>query len=293
MSAEGPRGGLRISAVSSMLGIPVPTIRSWERRYSFPSPARTLGKHRRYSVSEIEGLRALRDEITRGRSAREAVEFLQRASAPGGARAEALARSVVKATTHLDPIGVQYALEEAIETLGVEAAIQGVMAPAMREIGDRWKTGQCDVAEEHAATQAVRAWLARHLGTTPPPFRPRAIVLACGPKEQHSIGTEAFAVILARKGWDCRILGAQTPSDSLVKAAGNAEAGGVVVTAQRGATRRSTVVSIRAASAQTRARVFYAGSAFVATSARRGVPGTYLGDDMVEASTIVERTLAR
>ena len=68
---------LPIAAVSSLLGIPVPTIRSWERRYGFPEPARTQGKHRRYSVDEIDQLRMLRDEITRGHCAREAVDIVQ------------------------------------------------------------------------------------------------------------------------------------------------------------------------------------------------------------------------
>src|SRR4051812_27451518 len=64
---------LTISSVSSLLGVPVPTLRSWERRYGFPSPARTNGRHRRYAMDEVELLRALRDEITRGHPAREAV----------------------------------------------------------------------------------------------------------------------------------------------------------------------------------------------------------------------------
>ena len=73
---------MTIAAVSSLLGIPVPTIRSWERRYGFPVPARTQGKHRRYSVDEIDQLRMMRDEITRGHSAREAVDIVQAATRP-------------------------------------------------------------------------------------------------------------------------------------------------------------------------------------------------------------------
>ena len=40
--------GMRIATVSKLLGVPVPTIRSWERRYDFPAPPRTDGLHRRY-----------------------------------------------------------------------------------------------------------------------------------------------------------------------------------------------------------------------------------------------------
>ena len=41
------RRPMTIAQVSALLGIPVPTIRSWERRYGFPTPSRTRGRHRR------------------------------------------------------------------------------------------------------------------------------------------------------------------------------------------------------------------------------------------------------
>ena len=91
MSWTSERAGLTISAVSSLLSIPVPTIRSWERRYGFPVPARTDGRHRRYSTDEIDQLRDLRDEITRGRAARDAVEVV-RGLAPGSERTSRVRR---------------------------------------------------------------------------------------------------------------------------------------------------------------------------------------------------------
>ena len=38
-------------------------------------------------------------------------------------------------------------------------------------------------------------------------------------------------------------------------------------------------------------RVFFAGDGFASPAARRGVPGIYLGDDVLAAIDIVERTL--
>jgi DNA-binding transcriptional MerR regulator len=77
MQNEAATAQLPIASVSSLLGIPVPTIRSWERRYGFPVPARTQGRHRRYSMEEVDQLRKLRDEITRGLPARDAVAIVQ------------------------------------------------------------------------------------------------------------------------------------------------------------------------------------------------------------------------
>ena len=70
--------GRSISEVSADLGLPIPTSRSWERRYGFPEPDRTEGKHRRYSAEQIEALRVVRDEITRGHRAAEAVSIAKK-----------------------------------------------------------------------------------------------------------------------------------------------------------------------------------------------------------------------
>jgi DNA-binding transcriptional MerR regulator len=288
--ATAPTTQLPIAAVSSLLGIPVPTIRSWERRYGFPAPARTRGQHRRYSVEEIDQLRKLRDEITRGHSAREAVEIVRHEAEGGRPRTELLDRFLASAM-RLDPAALRETLTEGAESIGVEQTIRDVALPAMREMGSRWKAGVCDTAHEHLATEAVRVWLARQSAMAPPSFRPFPLVLACGPKDLHTIGLEAFGVILARRGWSIRTLGPLTPVDSLVAAVRAAEARAAIVTSQRSVTRRAAVEAIEAVEALPGVKAFYAGAAFGPSASRKDVPGTYLGDDVVEAAEILEREL--
>lgn len=278
---------LPIAAVSSLLGIPVPTIRSWERRYGFPVPARTHGQHRRYSVEEVDQLRKLRDEITRGHPARDAVAIVRREAAGGRPRIELLDR-FLQGAMRLDPVVLREVLTDGAESIGVEATIRDVALPAMREMGSRWKAGVCDTAHEHLSTEAVRVWLARQSVMAPPSFRPFPLVLACGPKDLHTIGIEAFGVILARRGWSTRTLGPLTPVSSLVAAVRAAEARGAVVTSQRSATRRAALEAIEAVDALPGVEAFYAGAGFGPASARKDVPGTYLGDDVIEAAEILE-----
>ena len=285
-----PQTQLPIAAVSSLLGIPVPTIRSWERRYGFPTPARTQGQHRRYSVDEIDELRKLRDEITRGHSAREAVDIVRHEAEGGRPRTELFDR-FLKAAMQLDPGGLREALTDGADTIGVEQTIRDVALPAMREMGSRWKAGVCDTDHEHLATEAVRVWIAREAAKAPLPFRPFTVVLACGPKDLHTIGLEAFGVVLARRGWSIRTLGPLTPVDSLVAAVRAAEARAAIVTSQRSVTRRAAVEAIEAVEALPGVKAFYAGAGFGPTAARKDVPGTYLGDDIVAAADVLEREL--
>jgi len=285
-----PDARLTIAVVSELLDIPVPTIRSWERRYGFPAPARTQGRHRRYTVAEADQLRMLRDEIARGHATRDAVDLVRKATTLVGPRHELLERLLHHAM-RLDPAGLRETLHASTEVIGVEHTIRDVALPAMREMGSRWQAGVCDTAHEHLATEAVRVWLARQSAMAPPAFRPFPLVLACGPKDLHTIGLEAFGVVLARRGWSLRTLGPLTPVDSLVAAVRAAEARGAVVTSQRSATRRPAIEAIEAAARLPGVRAFYAGMGFAPPAARKDVPGTWLGDDVLEAAVILERTL--
>ena len=67
----------RSSAVSEILAVPAPTIRSWERRYGIPDTPRSRGGHRRYQTGELSALRMMRDEIARGRRAADAAALVR------------------------------------------------------------------------------------------------------------------------------------------------------------------------------------------------------------------------
>ncbi len=280
-----PRNGMTIAAVSEMLLIPIPTIRSWERRYGFPTPTRTPGRHRRYSLTEVEQLRALRDEITRGHAAREAVALV-RARLPEGQERSRHLEGFIEAAMRFDTNGIREELDASGQELGIEGAIASVVLPAMHEVGTRWKAGTCEVGNEHIATDGVRTWLSRVSSNAPPPWR-GPLVLACGPTDLHSVGLEAFATVLVRRGWSVRNLGAMTPIASLVTAVRASGARGAVIVAQRNVTRRAAVESIAAADAQPGVRAFYAGGAFDVAANRRGMPGIYLGNDVLAGADVI------
>lgn len=51
--------GLSMSAVSNLIGVPAPTIRTWERRYDIVEPARDESGRRVYSPEQVERLRVI------------------------------------------------------------------------------------------------------------------------------------------------------------------------------------------------------------------------------------------
>jgi DNA-binding transcriptional MerR regulator len=74
-ASEG-RGVYSIGAVARMLGIPAATIRNWEERYETIVPERSPGGHRLYSRDQMERLRFIAAEVSRGLSAADAHRLL-------------------------------------------------------------------------------------------------------------------------------------------------------------------------------------------------------------------------
>jgi DNA-binding transcriptional MerR regulator len=280
----GSNVSLTTSEVSSLTGVPVPTIRSWERRYGWPSPRRTGGGHRRYSTEEVNRLCLLRDEVVAGRSAQQAVALLQQLAKQ---HQKEYADRIVKGALALDQQRVRSALEDAAAALTVEQAIEGVVLPALKEIGIKWQRGVCDVAGEHLASGQIRQWLGDMLERARPSATSNTIVVSTGPADFHSVGLEAFSVFLAHRGWNPLVLGALTPVVALVESVRRLGARGAVVVCHMGVTRRASLESIRAVASLPGASVYYAGNGFAAARARRGVPGTYLGTDMTAAAETV------
>jgi methanogenic corrinoid protein MtbC1 len=281
-----------ISAVSLLLGIPVPTIRSWERRYAFPTPSRTLGSHRRYGIEEVGQLRSLRDEIAAGRATADAVVEIRKRRSEDSRGPAGWTQSLLDAAMRFDSFGIRSTIQEAAMGIGIDRTIESVLLPVLREVGTRWESGTCDVANEHFASQEIRRWLSAQLALVGSRGKKRSAVLACGPKDMHTIGLEGFYVILTRRGWNCHYLGEVTPTSSLIATIELVQPDAVILASQLGSNRPAAVTSIRAAWEAASGRVFYGGRAFLSARARDGVPGVYLGEEMVTAAARIESVVA-
>jgi MerR family transcriptional regulator, light-induced transcriptional regulator len=288
--AVGDPRGVPIKDVVQILGVPMPTLRSWELRYGIPALGRGPGQHRRYPPEEVNALRLMRDEIARGRHADVAAQSVRRLLGGQGPALE-LVHQILGAAERLDAASIRALLDEATATLGLAACIDDVLLPAMRQI-DVWRAvDHCDVVQERMATEAVRTWLDRRGAFAPAPTRPRPILLACGPSDVHTIRLESTAVLLRYQGWPCRVLGARTPTVTLTAAARATAVAGVVVVSHSASGRLRAVESIRAID-DLGIEVFYAGNAFSAPRSRRGVPGRYLGVGIADACAQLTQALA-
>lgn len=72
---------MSIGELARVMDVSIATIRSWEKRYGWPSSARTKGSHRRYKRSDLPVYRAVR-QLRTTMSTKQAVRELRRPLKP-------------------------------------------------------------------------------------------------------------------------------------------------------------------------------------------------------------------
>jgi DNA-binding transcriptional MerR regulator len=212
-------------------------LRAWERRYGLLNPARSASGYRLYTQSDEARVRRMQAHLARGLSAAEAARAALSeqpartaavASDPGGlARdADSLARSL----DLFDEPAAQAALDRMFAQYTVETVLRDVVIPYLHRLGERWSTGTASVADEHLASNLLRARLASFARGWGRGIGPRAI-LACPPGEQHDLALIVFGIVLHRNGWRVEYLGADTPLEDLTHTAAEMPADLVVLAA--------------------------------------------------------------
>jgi hypothetical protein len=198
---------------------------------------------------------------------------------------------LMDAASRNDPVGVRGELDAALGALGLGACIDDVLLPVMRRIGNQWQQGQWDIETERLTTETVRAWLEVRLLSAPEPGPAAAVLLACGPRDQHSIALEALGLLLRNQAQSCRMLGPRTSIRSLTVAIAANRPSGIVVVSHLRSSRLGATQALRSI-ASPGPPLFYAGDAFATRRLRRNVPGTYLGTNIQAASRAILRATA-
>lgn len=217
---------LGIAAVERDTGLAKDTLRVWERRYGFPTPARDANGERVYSAEQVDKLRLIRRLLDQGK----------RPSHVVGASTETLidmleaCRSAPVATTVQDQALLQYvrlhrsaelatALHQLLLKQGLQRFVADTVAPLNDAVGEAWLRGEIDVADEHLYTEQVqnvlRGAIGAHMASA---GRPR-ILLTTLPDELHALGLLMVEATLVPEGIACVSLGTQTPLADIPAAA--------------------------------------------------------------------------
>jgi DNA-binding transcriptional MerR regulator/methylmalonyl-CoA mutase cobalamin-binding subunit len=249
-------------------GITIPTIRVWERRYGVVAPTRTPGGYRLYDDESIARLNAMQHLVEhegwRPSQAAERVRMADPAELaelgapePKGPQrmtedrqqAEpvgAAVSAIVDGARELDVRSIEQALDEAFAAQRFEAAMDAVVFPALRAVGDAWSRDELDVAREHAASETIRRRIAHYFDAASQNVAGPTIVVGLPPGSRHELGAFAFAVAARRAGCDVVYLGADVPLEAWLRAVRDRAAAAAVIAIVRREDVRPAVEVVRA-----------------------------------------------
>jgi DNA-binding transcriptional MerR regulator len=219
-------GVYTIAEVEAMTGLSAEVLRQWERRYGFPRPERTPGGHRLYRQEEVEALKTIRRWLEEGATPQAAI---RRYLAQGEAL-EGLEEALYQALLRADMGEAEALFRRGVRLLGPEGALERLLVPVLRRVGEAWHRGEVGVAEEHLATTFLRARLQELLDLAGLPPGP-PILVTTPPGERHELGAMLAAYALRRRGLPALYLGPDTPLPDLKNLAARLGAKAVVLSA--------------------------------------------------------------
>ena len=216
----------RIHRVAKLTGLSKDVVRVWERRYGLIKPLRSANRYREYSDEDVALLRFLKAELERGQmigalaiEGRESLLRRMRINSSSSSQElkphNNLIDELVSQLDPLDRVRFEMKLNGAIAVIPFEEAVQRILLPLQRRVGELWHEGRVNVAVEHYVTKLIQQKLFSVMNQLPMnEFGPR-VLIACPEGESHEIGAQAAAYIAATRGCHVYYLGPNLPISAL------------------------------------------------------------------------------
>jgi methanogenic corrinoid protein MtbC1 len=212
-----------IGKTSKQSGVPIETVRIWERRYQVIVPTRTQGGHRKYTEEDIEVLGALRVLVEGGarigsvaRLSRDEILAAAFPATPAAGR-EADVEAAIAAAVRFDEAELRDLLKGPLETQPVLEVARQFYMPLLSEIGERWHEGQVSVAAEHMVEKEVSGIIHHALQDLPGQPSGTKVVAACLEGDRHEVGLLVSCLLMRARNLAVTYLGADLPTEDLTR----------------------------------------------------------------------------
>lgn len=217
---ESPQmAGIRTNAAAEVLGVSPNTLRSWERRYGFPVPKRTVGNHRNYDLVELQ---TLRDALAQTGNISSAVALArQRQDEPVGDT------DLQAAFANFDEAAADRAIEASLAVRPLERTVEELLLPAIDELAAEPERA----AELEFAARWATGWLhgARRLAAVA--SRPSGILLLDSSPglDAEEVHVQALDLALRRAGFRVLMLSNELGDQRLERALGALDPSAIIL----------------------------------------------------------------
>ena len=217
----------RIHRVAKLTGLSKDVIRVWERRHGLVKPSRRSNRYREYSDEEVALLRFVKAQMEQGATigalaeeGRDSLVVRMRVVTPVSVEEQQphdrLLDELIGSLDPIDKAGFERRLNGAVAVIPFEEALQRILLPLQRRVGERWHQGQLNIAVEHYVTKLIQQKMFSVMSQLPVnEFGPR-VLIGCPEGESHEIGAQAVAYIAATRGCHVYYLGPNLPSADLL-----------------------------------------------------------------------------
>lgn len=188
-----------------------------------------------------------------------------------------------------------WVLSQALRDTPRTSVYDGLLADAMRLVGERWESGRWSVAEEHLASQTLLRALDRIRPDLGPEGRIGPLAVLAGVAgEHHMIGLVCLDHVLRERGWTVANLGADVPAGDLSRFLTRNEASLIAITVSdsaRTGTAADAIAGARAAGA--RAPIMLGGRLAETPGIAATIGADWSGRSLADAALFAEDALRR
>lgn len=228
-----------IRTVSELTGVNSITLRAWESRYGLIEPIRKASGHRLYTQDHIDLINRVVGLLDRGmRIGQIKAEVLAGNSSEGSDSIVEDERQnywrryingMIAAIIRFDERALERTYSDALSHYPVRLVTERLLSPVLKEIGERWASGQGSVAEEHFFGFYLRNKLGARFHHRSQSQSGPKLLMACLPGDLHEIGLLLFALDACDHGFQAILLGANMPLDEFPDAIKKTESDALVL----------------------------------------------------------------
>lgn len=215
------RSSLSSRDLSKLLDINVSTVKRWADSGLLPC-FKTPGGHRRFRLEDIQGFL-----VERGVNPRTLDPFIIAEDWQQRLEEAILNRHWNWLRDHLVSLATTGQTASVVRVFsamyltGVHPAelCDNVISPALVHIGHQWATNRLTVVDEHLATHTIHSAFDQMSSRWPPQRScDYTAICVCFSNNEHDLPCHFVSQVLRHEGWKASVIGANTPTESIITA---------------------------------------------------------------------------